>query len=142
MFIVIKVSKVYPETTFKKLNSILKFLKIFFEEQIILLLFGLFIHFIFLRITFDLVWQVYQLCFCQDILRILVYVFCFVLFCFCFLGPHWWHMEVPRLGVQSELSIVASLRHSHSNTGSEPHLQPTPQLVATLDLNPLSEARD
>ena len=27
----------------------------------------------------------------------------FVLFCFCFLGPHSWHMGVPRLGVESEL---------------------------------------
>ena len=28
----------------------------------------------------------------------------FFLFFFCFLGPHPWHMEVPRLGVESELS--------------------------------------
>ena len=36
--------------------------------------------------------------------------------CVCvFLGPHPQHMEVP------------------SNTGSEPCLQPTPQLMATLD---------
>ena len=26
--------------------------------------------------------------------------------------------------------------HSHSNMGSEPHLQPTPQLMATLDPRP------
>ena len=33
--------------------------------------------------------------------------------------------------------------HSHSNTESEPLLQPTPQLMATRQiLNPLSEARD
>ena len=30
-------------------------------------------------------------------------------------------------------AVAASLRQSHSNTGSEPHLQPTPQLTATLD---------
>ena len=29
--------------------------------------------------------------------------FLFVCFLFCFLGPHLWHMEVPRLGVISEL---------------------------------------
>ena len=29
--------------------------------------------------------------------------FCFVLFCLCFLGPRPRHMEVPRLGVKSEL---------------------------------------
>ena len=38
--------------------------------------------------------------------------------------------------------LAAGLRHSHSNTGSEPHLQPTPQLVATLDPEPTSKARD
>ncbi|RKM63539.1 hypothetical protein C0984_19550, partial [Clostridioides difficile] len=30
-------------------------------------------------------------------------------------------------------AIAAGLHHSHSNTGSEPHLQPTPQLTATPD---------
>ena len=30
-------------------------------------------------------------------------------------------------------AIAAALHHSHSNTGSEPHLQPTPQLRATPD---------
>ena len=69
--------------------------------------------------------------------------FCFVLFCFVFvfLGPHLWRMEVPRLGVQSELQLlfyttatatrdlrrICDLRHS-----SRPH----------WILNPLSEARD
>ena len=27
--------------------------------------------------------------------------------CFCFLGPHLWHMEVPRLGAESELQMLA-----------------------------------
>ena len=39
-----------------------------------------------------------------------------------------WHVEVPRLGVKSELQL--NIRHSHSNTGSEPHLWPAPQLMA------------
>ena len=30
-------------------------------------------------------------------------------------------------------AATASLYHSHSNSGSKPHLQPTPQLTATLD---------
>ena len=30
-------------------------------------------------------------------------------------------------------AIAAGLHHSHSNTRSEPHLQPTPQLMATPD---------
>ena len=48
-------------------------------------------------------------------------------FLFCFLGPHPQHMKDPRVGVQSEL------HHSHSNARSKPSLQPTPQLMATLD---------
>ena len=39
-------------------------------------------------------------------------------------------------------AVAAGLRLSHSNAGSEPCLQPTPQLTAMLILNPLSEARD
>ena len=30
-----------------------------------------------------------------------------VFFFFFFLGPHLWHMEVPRLGVKSELQVLA-----------------------------------
>jgi len=30
-------------------------------------------------------------------------------------------------------AAAAGLHHSHSNEGSEPHLQPTPKLTATLD---------
>ena len=30
-------------------------------------------------------------------------------------------------------AIAAKLRQSHSDTGSEPHLRPTPQLTAMLD---------
>ena len=37
------------------------------------------------------------------------------------------HMEVP-VG-----AVATGLRQSHSNTGSELHLQPTPQLMATPD---------
>ena len=29
--------------------------------------------------------------------------------------------------------IATGLHHSHSSLGSEPHLQPTPQLMAMLD---------
>ena len=39
-------------------------------------------------------------------------------------------------------AVAAGLRQSHSNLGSEQPLQPTLQLMATPDLNPLSEARD
>ena len=30
-------------------------------------------------------------------------------------------------------AVAASLHQSHRNSGSEPHLQPTPQLTVTLD---------
>ena len=33
-------------------------------------------------------------------------------------------------------AVAASLHHSHSNAGSEPHQQPTPQLTATPDPQP------
>ena len=39
-------------------------------------------------------------------------------------------------------AIAAGLCQSHSNARSEPRLQPTPQLTATLDPYPLSEARE
>ena len=39
-------------------------------------------------------------------------------------------------------AVAASLHHSHSNAGSEPHLQPTPQVTQLGILNPVNEARD
>ena len=39
-------------------------------------------------------------------------------------------------------AAAAGLPQSHSNAGSEPYLQPTPQLTANQILNPLSKARD
>ena len=54
---------------------------------------------------------------------------CLCLFFF-FLGLNLRHMEVPRLGVQSELQ----LHHSHSNIRSEPRLKPT----TTAHCNPRS----
>ena len=39
-------------------------------------------------------------------------------------------------------AAAAGLHHSHSNMGSEPPLQPTLQLRAATDPQPLSEARD
>ena len=57
-------------------------------------------------------------------------------FFFVFLGPHLWHMEVPRRGVEwqlllpvyataiatPDLSHACDLHHSHSNAGSKPRL--------------------
>ena len=47
-------------------------------------------------------------------------------------GPHPRHVEVPKLGGLIE-AVAASHSHSHSNAGSEPHLRPTPQFMATPD---------
>ena len=52
-------------------------------------------------------------------------------FFFFFLGLHPWRMEVPRLGVESELQLLA-----YSYTRSKPCLRPIPQLTAILDPQP------
>ena len=48
-----------------------------------------------------------------------------------FLGPHPWHMVVPRLGGHIT-AVAAGLQHNHSHMGSDPHLQPTLQLTVML----------
>ena len=69
---------------------------------------------------------------------------CFVCLFVCrlvFLGPHMQHMEVPRLGVASELHLLASTTATATQD---------PSRVCDLDhssrqhwiLNPLSKARD
>ena len=50
-------------------------------------------------------------------------------------------MEIPRLGVESELQLP-DYSTATAMAGSEPHLQPTPQLMATQILKLLGEARD
>ena len=69
-------------------------------------------------------------------------MFCFfILFYFVFLGPHPQHLEVPRLGVQSELQLPAYITAT---------TMPDPRHTCELHqssqqcqiLNPLSEARD
>ena len=57
----------------------------------------------------------------------------FILFYFVFLGLHWQHMEVPMLGVKSELRLIAyttaiateDLYHSLGASIPIPILQPT-----------------
>ena len=68
--------------------------------------------------------------------------FLFFLFvCFCFLGPHPWHMEVSRLGVKSELQLpaytTATATRDPSHVCDLPHNSPQHQI-----LNPLIEVRD
>ena len=38
-------------------------------------------------------------------------------------------------------TVATGLHHSHSNAGSEPHLWPTPQLMATPDPSPTEQGR-
>ena len=58
--------------------------------------------------------------------------FCFVLFCFCLFRatPTAYGSSQARGPIGA---ATASLYHSHSNPGSEPHLQTTPQLTAMPD---------
>ena len=59
----------------------------------------------------------------------------------CFLGPHLWHMEVPRLGVKSELQLLA-----YTTATAMPDLSSVCDLYHSSRqhgiLNPLSEAKD
>ena len=55
----------------------------------------------------------------------------FVCFLLSFLGPHPQHMEVPRLGVESEPQLPAYT--AATATESKPHVQPIPPLMETLD---------
>ena len=56
-----------------------------------------------------------------------------------YFGPHLWHVQVPRLGVKSELQLpaytTAMLDPSH-------HLQPTLQLTAMPDPSPTEQGQE
>ena len=73
------------------------------------------------------------------IIAVLVGVkWCLFLF---FLGPHVWHMEVPRLGVESQLQLLAyttaTATQDQSPICDVHHISQQRQI-----LNPLSEAKD
>jgi len=53
-------------------------------------------------------------------------------FLFVFLGSHQWHMEVPRLGVKSELQLPFYATAT-AMPDPKPRLQPTPWLTAMRD---------
>ena len=58
--------------------------------------------------------------------------------------PFSWAAPAAYGGSQARGLIGAAatgLRQSHSNTGSEPHLQPTPQLMATPDRQPTEQGQ-
>ena len=72
----------------------------------------------------------------QDDTRCRIYLFILLPF----LGPLPWHMEVTRLGIESELKPPAYTRAT-ATAGSEPRLQPTPQLMATPDSQPTEQGQ-
>ena len=61
----------------------------------------------YLYVVFDFLFPIcvcpYCICVCMCVC---VCVYIFFSF-FCFLGPHLWHMEVPRIEVESELQLLA-----------------------------------
>ena len=72
----------------------------------------------------------------------LILRFFFFFFFFCLFFAFSWAAPTAHGGSQARGPIGAvatSLRQSHSNTGSEPRLQPTPQLTATPDRQPTEQ---
>ena len=63
-------------------------------------------------------------------------------FFFCFLGPHWWHMEVPRLGVKSELQLLPAYNTATATSDSVLIYDLHHSSGQLWILNPLMEARD
>ena len=78
----------------------------------------------------------------RQVLLILLLLFFFFFFVFLpFLGPHPWHIEVPRLGIESELQLLAYTRATAMRDPScICHL--CHSLWQHWILNPLSKARD
>ena len=68
------------------------------------------------------------------------FLICFYLFIFSFLGLHPWHMEVLRLGVESELQLPAYTTATTQDLSRICNLHHSSQQHWIL--NPLSEARD
>ena len=61
------------------------------------------------------------------------FIFIFCLFAFSRAAPAAYGSSQARGPIGA---VATGLCHSHSNTGSEPSLQPTPQLTATLNPQP------
>ena len=59
-----------------------------------------------------------------------LYIYLFCLFCYFYAAPaaYGGSQARGRMG-----AVAAGLHQSHSNVGSEPHLQPKPQLMAMPD---------
>ena len=64
----------------------------------------------------------------EDVENAFPFFFCLFVFSRATLVAHGGSQARGRIG-----AVASSLRHGHSNAGSEPHLRPTPQLTATPD---------
>ena len=64
-----------------------------------------------------------------------------IFFFFVFLGPYPWHMEVPKLGLESELQLLA---YAKATAMLDPRCvcDPYHRSQQCWTLNPLSKARD
>ena len=85
-------------------------------------------------LTFSCVAELFWLCVCVCVWRETQYFNFF----FFFLGPHWWHMEVPMLGVKLELYLLAYTR-AMQDPSRICYLHSSRQCWI---FNPLSKARD
>ena len=69
----------------------------------------------------------------------------FLFFCFCFFGFCLFGAAPTAYGGSQARgpigAIAAGPHHSHSNSGSEPRLQSTPQVIATLDPQPTEQGQ-
>ena len=80
----------------------------------------------------------YKLTILQFLFILLFYFFSILIFIYLFICTFVFSRAAPMAygGSQARAPIgaaAADLHHSHSNVGSKPHVQPTPQLMATLD---------
>ena len=71
-----------------------------------------------------------------DLIQALFIFFVFVFLLFLWATPAAYGGSQARGRIRA---VATGLRQSHNNTGSEPRLQPTPQLTATRIVNPLSK---
>ena len=90
-------------------------------------------------IPWGLHWAPFSFLYFQPLTTLWFIYFYFIFFVF--LGPHLWHMEVPGLGVESELQLLA-----YTTATATPDLSPICNLHHSSRqhwiLNPLSEGRN
>ena len=65
-----------------------------------------------------------------------IIIFLILIFAFCLLGLHPWHIEVPTWGQKGAAASGLHHSYSHSNSGSKLYLLHIPQLLAKPDLYP------